>query len=604
MIVSSQKYFLDRDQLAVGDSVVRTLHQEFGPGWLVFERPSQILSTYELADVASTLERVESATAEGAAAVGFLSYDAGAAFEPSLPEPPETRLPLIWFAVYPEPPQFCRELLPVYEEPESLSISWEWDFEAYSHRFDKVHAALARGEVYQANLTSRVHLETSEGLFSLFRRICGTQPAPYAAFLNGGDWEVASFSPELFLEKVGQRVAMSPMKGTRATGVTDLPEMTDDPKSIAENLMIVDMVRNDLGRIARVGTVKTPKLFEVKSHRTVKQMTSRVEAETCVSLGELFSATFPPASVTGAPKVAACRLIHELESSPRELYCGAIGLIQPNGDLQFSVAIRTAWKTASSGRIAYGIGSGVVWDSNARDEFNECVLKAEILKHSATQWELAECFHKDALENEKLLSLHWGRVSRSATYMGVPLSRRGFDELLEPYLASGRDMAPKVRVAVRQNGELSVVVSESLMPRRLLRATLAEEAIRASDPNLRHKTNSRQVYFDALDARPGFDEVLLFNERGEVAEFCRGNAMFFIRGQWVTPPPESGCLPGIGVKRLVEQGVASYGIVTVEQARQSQEIWFVNSIRGRVPIQMEWDLPKQDPRFGPDATAR
>jgi para-aminobenzoate synthetase/4-amino-4-deoxychorismate lyase len=587
MIPSARHYFLDREELAVGDCVIRWVHSELGPGWLYFSAPVRLVGAASIDAVIPALAEVEAAAADGAYAVGFLSYEAASAFDSSLPSPKGGSLPLIWFAVYDGPPSFARELLPCYEEPLGLRLSREWELGDYARRFEQVKEAMSRGESYQVNLTSRLAVESSDSMFGLFRRVCGTQPPPYAGYVHGEGWEIASFSPELFLEKTGQTVAMSPMKGTRKSGTHDLPEMASDPKSLAENLMIVDMVRNDLGKVARVGSIRASRLFALESHRTVQQMTSRIEAESSAGLTELMAAVFPPASVTGAPKIAACALIDRLESSPREVYCGAIGIVRPNGDARFSVAIRTAWKSDAAGPVRYGIGSGVVWDSDLHEEFDECLLKAAVLTQPALQWELVECFHRDALTDEARLEDHWLRVSRSAEVLGIPLDQARFEALLKP-LRSRADLPNKIRIAIRRDGAMSLSVSNSAVSGQSLNGALARRPISSKDPNLAHKTNSRQVFDDALDGRPGFDEVLLFNERNEVAEFCRGNAVFRIDDTLVTPPPSSGCLPGIGAKRFVAQGLAKYDVVTLDQARQSTETYFVNSIRGMVPVEMDW----------------
>ena len=596
MIPSSRHYFLDRDQLAVGDCLVRHVDAVFGPEWLYFSTPARILATDVAGEVPALLETVERVTTEGDCAVGFVSYEAASAFDPKLPKPRQHRLPLAWFAIFDHSPQAFRELLPIYESVETPILVGEWDIQDYQLRFEKVHEALGQGGIYQANLTSRVEFEPTESIFSLFRRVCGTQPPPYATYLHGGDWQVASFSPELFLKRLGERIVMSPMKGTRSVAPSDLPNMTTDPKSMAENLMIVDMVRNDLGKIATVGSVQVPQLFEIESHRTVKQMTSRVEAITRAGLSELFAATFPPASVTGAPKLAACSLISQLESSSRELYCGAMGMVEPGGDAQFSVAIRTAWKSETDERVHYGIGSGLVWDSILKEEFEECALKATILVQPAPQWELIECFHRDALSYPLLLEDHWQRLNRSAIALGVPSTRKQFEELLQPLQDSHESLPTKVRVAVRRNGDHSVSLSESLIGPGRLKATVGLKTVGSRDPNLAHKTNSRQVFDDALNSAVGFDEVMLVNEQNEVVEFCRGNAIFRFGDQYVTPDTSSGCLPGIGARRLVTAGKAAYGTIQLERAVEADEIWFINSIRGLVEVELTARVPNTTAR--------
>ena len=588
MDLSGRAYFFEGENLASGECVVRYQHSAYGPGWLNFSNPVEIQVTSNIDEVSACLHAVEDATHRGGTAVGFLSYESGSAFDGNLPAPKLTTLPLLWFGIYQTPPRFFRELLPAYETDKAVQFTHEWDLEQYSERFQRVKTALGQGEVYQVNLSTRLQLQTEESLFTHFRRTCGTQPPPYAAFIQGDGWQIASYSPELFLQRSGDTVTMIPMKGTRRETQSELPEMTTDPKSLAENLMIVDMVRNDLGKIAHIGSVTTPTLFEVENHRTVKQMVSRVEAKTSASFCDLIAATFPPASVTGAPKVAACIKIHQLEDSAREIYCGAIGLLEANGDARFSVAIRTAWRGAGQSQAQYGIGSGLVWDSTLGEEFEECRMKADILFSSALQWELIESFHRNALEDPELLLKHWQRFSRSAQTLGIVIQEADFHAVLNQFKATQKTPATKIRVAARRGGKLAVTHSESALPTGTIRGTLAKRSASSQDPNLIHKTNSRQVLDQALAGAQDFDEVLLYNERGEVCEFTRGNVLVHVDGQWVTPSSESGCLPGIGASCLVEGGYAVYGIITLEKARQADEIRFVNSIVGIRPVDLVW----------------
>lgn len=594
-------YFLDREDLSPGECVVRHGDSERGPGWIWFHTPSRIVEARSLEEVLGAVAELEAETAKGKYAVGFLTCEASAAFDASLPPARSRELPLAWFGIYDQPPTFARELLPVDDAEDPVAISPEWDFPQYRERFDAVKRALGDGDAYQINLTLRAEAAFGGSLFRLFRRACGVEPPPYAAFLQGQNWQIASLSPELFFQRRGQTVTMRPMKGTRRAGAAD--DMTADPKSLAENLMIVDMVRNDLGRLAVPGSVTARSLFHVESHRTVRQMTSTIEAETGASLTDLLKAVFPPASVTGAPKVAACRLIARLEDSPREVYCGAIGIVQPGGNARFSVAIRTAWRT-ERGPTRYGVGGGLVWDSDPKEEFEECLLKAQVLVQPAPQWELVECFHRDALCDDALLKMHWERLSRSAEALRIPYSRDRFDGDLAPLRASPSELPPKIRIAIRKDGTSSVTAAESAVGKDRLTAAAARCAIQSGDQNLKHKTNSRQVFQEALDRFPAYDEVLLFNERGQAAEFCRGNAVFAFGDRWITPSPECGCLPGIGAKRLVESGKAEYGVVPLEEARKADEVFFVNSIRGLVPVDVDWAAVRPGSCCDPDTTAR
>ncbi len=524
--------------------------------------------------------------------MGFLSYESGPGFEAKLPRRAPGPMPTAWFAIFESAPKFYRELEPCYGPLAALDLSQEWSREDYANSFDLVKGHIAAGDCYQINLCHRLSANTGDSLASVFSQICGVQPPPFATFLSTDRWEIACFSPELFFERVGDRVIAKPMKGTaaRPANPKDIDKASEalrnDPKNRAENLMIVDMLRNDLGRLAKPGTVKTPELFTVENHRTVLQMTSTVEAIVDGSTTALMQAMFPPASITGAPKVAACRIIQELESSARGVYTGAIGTMMPDGSSRFCVAIRTAVRDLKTRRLDYGVGSGIVWDSELESEWQETLLKSAVLKSPAPQWELIECFHKDALLQDEWMMRHINRFKSAAGQVGVPFSEHEFRQLLEPYRHDLASRPPKVRIALRADGALSVAFSESDARGDRLTATLADESIRSKDPNLRIKSNSRAVYDRHLLAHPAFDEVLLYNERGEVTEFCRGAAAFRFGDRWITPPPTDGCLASIGVERLVADVKIAYETVKLEALDQVPEVWLVNAVRGIVPVDL------------------
>jgi para-aminobenzoate synthetase/4-amino-4-deoxychorismate lyase len=572
-------YFLDPGPIETGVAVLRTVDEERGPGWLLFKNPIEIVSATSLDEVETLVGREEGERH----AVGFLSFEAGPAFDASLPSRANGKLPLAWFAIYDAPPAFARELPPIYSPAPSICLEPEIAPRDYSAAFNRVHKAIGEGECYQVNLTTRLDVRLDETPFDLFRRACGVEPPPYAAFIQGPDWSIVSLSPELFLHREGSRIVTRPMKGTLEPGADG--SLAADPKSRAENLMIVDMARNDLGRVAKTGSVRATRMFDVEPHRTVLQMTSTVEAESDCSNLELLRATFPPASVTGAPKVAACKLIAELEVSPREAYCGAIGLWGPGRRLKLSVGIRTLW--SHDGGARYGIGSGIVWDSELEREWAEWQLKANVLRQPARQWELVECFHRDALFDERLFQPHLERVLSSAAQLAVPLSEAAIRKAIEPIRRP--EGPPKIRVAIRRDGEISVQEQNSSVPARRIRAALAHSPIHTSDPNLRIKTNSRQVLDNHLAEHPGFDDVLLFDEQREALEFCRGNVVFERNGQKFTPDPAKGCLPGVGVRRLIESGEAQYGTLRIDEIRSCEAVYFVNSIRGIQPVDITTD---------------
>jgi para-aminobenzoate synthetase/4-amino-4-deoxychorismate lyase len=359
---------------------------------LAFRKPARLLVARRLDEVAGVVDEVATVVEKsGAYAAGFLSFDAWPAFSPTtLVGPPGPRdsgeLPLAWFGLFDAPEIWAA--LPPADASHLAALSWRPDIEQrdYEERFQRIRAYLAQGDVYQVNYTFRLRAEFSGDPWNHFVTLAGGgAPPPYAAFINTGDWSVLSASPEMFFERNGNRIVSRPMKGTIPRA--ELPAddeaarqwLAQSEKDRAENLMIVDMVRNDLGRISLPGSVRVPTLFQIEPHATVWQMTSTVEATSSASFPEILQAAFPPASVTGAPKKRALEIIAELEDTPRRLYTGTIGYLAPGGKAQFNVAIRTMLVQQSTGLAEYGVGSGIVWDSRCEDEWNECFAKARIL---------------------------------------------------------------------------------------------------------------------------------------------------------------------------------------------------------------------------------
>ncbi len=455
---------------------------------------------------------------------------AGAALNAALPSKLDER-PLAWFALFEKRPTRHRELRPVYESPDVELEPLEWDEAEYNQRFNSVKDAQREGQTYQVNLTMRQRFQLTGSAADFFAARCGVNPPPYAAFINGGDWVMASFSPELFYERKGKTITSKPMKGTvvrpkdRAAEIEAAKALAADPKSMAENIMIVDMVRNDLGSIAEVGSVKAPKLLQVERHRDLLQMTSTVTAQTTVSTLELFRGMFPPASVTGAPKVSTCRLITELETSPRGVYCGAIGFMAP-GHQRFNVAIRTAW-IDKSGQGEFGIGSGLVWDSEAEQEYAECLAKRDFLLNSGTQWALIEAIPAHEIRNADVVDRHLNRLLKAAAAKDfkIAFDSKSLQRELSKLAETSKDARIKVRVLLQADGKFTIGSSPSAIHGDRLKAIVAPYPINRRDPNLRYKTTSRAMYEELLDAYPDYDEVLLYNDSGELTEFCRGNVV-------------------------------------------------------------------------------
>ncbi|MCA9973556.1 MAG: aminodeoxychorismate synthase component I, partial [Anaerolineales bacterium] len=405
-----------------------TLILQTPTAWQRFAQPRQIVVAQHPAEVPPALQVVETAVAtHHLHAAGYLAYEAGAAFglatHPAGPDDP----PLLWFGLYDAP-----EVVPAPPPPPADAFTlgpWQpgVDAAAYAAAIARIKAFIAAGHTYQVNYTFPVHAPFAGDAWALFCRLAHAQQAAYTAYLDLGRHVICSASPELFFQQDGRRLLSKPMKGTAARGRTLAEERANadwlhhSEKNRAENVMIVDMIRNDIGRIAATGSVQVPALFAIERYPTLLQMTSTVTAETTASLGDILAAMFPCASITGAPKKRTMDIIAELEAGPRGVYTGAIGCLAPDGRAQFNVAIRTAIVDRARGQLTYGVGSGITWDSDAAAEYAECGLKTRVLAHAEPPFQLLEsllwtpaagCFLRDA---------HLARLAESAEYFGFKL---------------------------------------------------------------------------------------------------------------------------------------------------------------------------------------
>jgi len=584
-------FFLPLDAAQHGVAIVRDREA----GWKLFRDPAKTVQSVRLDNVEAVVAEAEAWSESGGYAVGFLSYEAAPAFDGNIQVRTPTWPILAWFALYPNPPVICRELEPVsLGAPATLDLA-PGTHQAYQEMFGETRRALEEGEIYQANLTFKVGVEANDDPIRLFSSLCGVNPPPYAAYLHGGDWQVVSLSPELLFERDGARVQMRPMKGTAtydgSQGDRDraIRWLRTDPKTMAENIMIVDMVRNDLGRIAETGSIQATGLLTVEEHRTVLQVTSTVTAEVEKPTLEIFRNVFPPASVTGAPKVAACRHIARLEVEPRGIYCGAIGTMEPNRKAAFSVGIRTALFVGRERLGDYGIGSGVVWDSEMDSEFQECLAKANVMTSSAPEWALLESMPDTLLPDSPQLAKHLERLQNSAGFFDIPFDRERILSALALPRQPRIDGAGKLRLTLNRRGEANVEQTLSVLQDRKLTAKLASRPIQSTDPRMRHKTTDRSLFNELRSDAPTLDEVLLLNEFGQAVCFTNGNLIAEFDGRWLSPDPDSGCLAGIGLWRFMLDADVELCRIPVQDLRAASRILLSNAVVGIREVQMVWD---------------
>ncbi|MDN7178244.1 aminodeoxychorismate synthase component I [Caballeronia sp. SEWSISQ10-4 2] len=467
--------------------------------------------------------------------------------------------------------------------------------DAFEQAIAGVQEALQAGDSYQINYTFRLAFDVFGSAAGLYRRLRERQPVRYGALIALPDGrDVLSCSPELFIQREGDVLRARPMKGT-APRSADPEWLRLDPKNRAENVMIVDLLRNDMSRVAVTGSVKVPHLFSVEAYKSVWQMTSTVEARLRpnTSFADILRALLPCGSITGAPKHKTMQLIDALESTPRGIYTGAIGWLDKSRDFCLSVPIRTL--ELQHGRGKMGIGAGIVLDSIAADEFEECLLKAKFLTGSDPGFQLFETTFATREEGVRHADRHLARLAASAEWCGFPLDRAKLQELIDETCAGFEAKAGyRLRIALSKSGEIAVT-SAPLVPlaHSTVDVLLASEhgfAVRsADDPLLRHKTTFREDYDRAwreAESQGAFD-MLFFNERGELTEGGRSNVFVRLDGRWSTPPLDAGLLPGVMRGVLIEELDAEERTLTREDLRRATSLMICNALRGAVPARLK-----------------
>ena len=566
-------------------------------GWLSFHHPVHIVQAHTPGDVRRVIDDTEAiARARGLYAVGFVCYEAAEAF--ALPVRPSSGdLPLAWFAFF-EPERVGRlagldEACP----PAAYTVGSRTpslDRESFSRAFSSIREHIGAGNTYQVNFTWRLRAPFGGDARRFFADLQAAQQGRYGAFIDTGRVAICSASPELFVRRDplppsasdgAARYALlaKPMKGTARRGrfaredLQVAERLRASVKERAENVMIVDMVRNDLGRVAEIGSVDVPALFALERYPNVWQMTSTVRATSGASLGEIMAAAFPSASVTGAPKHRTMAIIEELEGEPRGMYTGAIGFIAPDGAAQFNVAIRTAVVDREAGALEFGVGSAVLWDSDPDREYDECLLKGSILAGPPEPFSLLETLRWTPADGFFLLQRHLDRLMESAGYFGFPCSREAVCAALEREI-DGADRPLRVRLLVASDGAVCVEHVALEPDERVVRVGLARTPVDPSDPFLFHKTTNRRTYDVAR--LPGLDDTLLWTPDGDLTESTIANLVVEVDGRRVTPPVACGLLPGTFRAELLAAGEIVEGRVRVEDLRRASQVWLVNSVQG------------------------
>lgn len=554
--------------------------------WLHFSKPHCIISATSVNDVQNALQEVERlVNANNWHAAGFVSYEAAPAFDKAFQVGNSDNFPFVWFGLYPEPANIN---LPANKNV-FPSLHWQatTERETYNNSIEKIKDYIATGRTYQVNYTIRLLSKFNNDEWDFFLNLVQSQNK-YGAYIDTGHYIICSASPELFFNLDGKEITSQPMKGTVKRGRTTLEDkiqadwLYHSEKNRAENVMIVDLIRNDMGRIAEIGSVHVPELFKIEKYPTLFTMTSPVQARTRAPISEIFGALFPCGSITGAPKVSTMNIIAELENTPRRIYTGSIGYISPNRKAQFNVAIRTVLIDRENKTAEYGVGGGIVWDSDSADEYDEAILKSQVLTKSQPEFSLIETVLWTPEDGYFLLEKHIERIQDSASYFDFPFSREHFENYLNE-LASGFKSAQRIRILLNKFGELNAEVKNFQSQEKPFKARLANFPIDSKEIFLYHKTTKRDIY----PVPDQVDDILLYNEKDELTEFTIGNLVVELNGKLITPPISCGLLAGTFRSHLLETGKIKEQIIHKDQLQNCSKIFLINSVRKWIDLELK-----------------
>ena len=563
--------------------------------WLLFQSPLEIIETHDLDDVRTAINRIEEFLKDGCHAAGFISYEAGPSFDNAVSAKTLKDFPLLWCAIYDIPPL----PLPSFQVSSSydkVRLKPEIARDAYLEKIDRIREYIYEGDIYQANYTFRAKGKGPQSPGETFLFLMSLHPVPYAGYINTGDFQIISMSPELFLEKRDNIIISMPMKGTapRKPGAEEDAEqkrwLRNDPKNRAENLMITDMVRNDLGKICRTGTISAKPLFKVNTYRTLHQMISVVSGElkSKSSIWDVLKAAFPAASITGAPKIRASQIINEQETSPRKLYTGSLGCFTPEMDFCLNVAIRTL--ICRDGEAELGTGSGIVADSDAADEWDESITKTSFLSGCAADFKVLETLLWTRKNGFVYLKEHLDRAKSAQRYFSFPWRQKKLDECLMELSEklTGIKYA-RIRLLIDNNGMPHceyAALEKTGWSEEKIRVLFSNEKTLSPDIFLQHKTTKREFYDNAYRKAlaEGFDEVLFCNEKGELTEGSISSLFILKDGIWQTPPQSCGLLPGIWRAKMIDELHAVEKILYPEDLFSAEKIIMGNSVRGGADV--------------------
>ena len=576
----------------------------------VFLRPKRVISAFKIGQIQDCFEQLDKALKDGHYVAGFLSYEAGVAFEERLKSREVFDFPLLWFGVYTEPliydhrkGRFMKKIvLPKQYNQDNYiikNIRPNISRPSYIKAIAKIKALITRGLTYQVNYTFKLKFAFSGSPSALYLNLRDNQSVSYSALIKAGGHFVLSFSPELFFRKKGRRILTRPMKGTSSRGrnlkedAKKSEQLENCPKNKSENIMIVDLLRNDLGRISTTGSVSVPRLFNVEKYQSLFQMTSDITSRIGLrhSAFDIFKHIFPCGSVTGAPKIKTMEIIKRLEKERRNAYTGSIGFFSPEGSGVFNVAIRTILIERKKRNAEMGIGSGVVYDSDACAEYNECCLKADFLTKRRQDFKLIETMLWRPGKGYLFLDLHLRRLKDSAGYFGFIYKKENISRALQKLQSKFGQNAYRIRLVLDKGGSVNLepfLLTNAAKSRSIF---LSAKRTDSDNPFLYHKTTNRRVYDREYKRakRLGFYDVIFANQRGEITEGAISNLFIRKNGRFYTPPISSGLLDGVYRRYLLSSArfPIKEKVLFKEDLFDAKEIYLSNSVRGLLKVHLE-----------------
>lgn len=575
----------------------------------LFTESIQTIIAYNQLELITALKNVSKYQQLGFYLAGYIAYDAIYYLDNKLNHLADitAKQPLLHFEVFKTCTQFdSTEFATIFNTTDDqLNIDFmalHDDYANYQHKFNQVQHNLQHGNSYQINLTSQVQINTSNiDIISLYQQLTRSHPVAYAAFLDFAPITIASISPELFFKKQADKITVKPMKGTYPRGKTSIEDeinrntLATDNKNLAENLIIVDLLRNDLAKIAQTGTVKAQKLFVIEEYNSVFQMTSTIDAQIKIetSFEQIIRNLFPCGSITGAPKLKTMELIHEIEQNPRGIYTGAIGYILPNNDMQFNVAIRTLSKHMNDDMLKIGVGGGITVNSTSLDEWQEIYTKLQFVRKFYTpNFKLIESL---LFSNGKFNNLHehLQRLAHSSQKLlfacDIALISKRLDELS---MQLDTALHYKVRIEIDYLGTCAVDFARITPNPKELKVAISDQMIDTTHELFKHKTTSSLVrgLYEQLyqDHKPdNIDELLFINHAGFITESRFYNIIIVINLQWITPPVNDGLLAGVYRQQLIQRGKLTERQITKQDILTADAIYICNDVRGLISCQLE-----------------